>query len=437
MATIKVRVQGEIATNLTPEVKLVCQNDKYDVEFEFDESWANSNFKTALFIYNGKSVPITFDREQNRNVCKIPALYDTELLHIGVKSDDIGGVHTTTPARVGCLLSANDIANGEIPNPTPSQYDEIIALLNKYISGGGGGSSVGGLTEEQVREIVAQETLDLQPKTDESLPTESKEVVGAIKELYEREDKQGLTEEQVKAVVRETAVTQETDPTVPDWAKQAKKPTYSYNEITDKPALFSGDYNDLSNKPTIPSTEGLATVEQLENLTNKTDELEEYSIREVSLVMLEDNELSVELKDKEGKVIASAETTLPMPDRNQFVKDGIVENDIPLTDDEKASACDWLGAMPKPTTNPMGVALLQVVFNPISGSITYSYATVGLNSGNVATYQSNATDMSLMYGNGTTLYVDTPKGKKQAANKEYVDDLVGDIESVLTAILGV
>jgi hypothetical protein len=38
MATIKVRVNGEIATNLTPEVRLVCQNEKYDVEFEFDES---------------------------------------------------------------------------------------------------------------------------------------------------------------------------------------------------------------------------------------------------------------------------------------------------------------------------------------------------------------------------------------------------------------
>ena len=187
MATIKVRVQGEIATNLTPEVRLVCQNDKYDVEFEFDESWANSNFKTALFIYNGKSIVVPFDREQNENVCKIPALYDTELLHIGVKSNDIDGLHTSTPARVGCLLSANDIANGEIPNPTPSQYDEIIALLNKYISGGGG-SSGGGLTEEQVRKIVAEETAGLQTKTDENLETESKEVVGAINEV------KGLTE---------------------------------------------------------------------------------------------------------------------------------------------------------------------------------------------------------------------------------------------------
>jgi hypothetical protein len=158
MATIKVRVQGEISTNLTPEVKLVCQNDKYDVEFEFDESWANSNFKTALFIYNGQLIAIPFDG----NICKIPALYDTQLLHIGVKSNDVVGLHTTTPARVGYLLSANDLTSNKIPEPTKDVYDEIIALINKYIGQGGGGS--GGTDEERVREIVAEETADLVAK---------------------------------------------------------------------------------------------------------------------------------------------------------------------------------------------------------------------------------------------------------------------------------
>ncbi len=87
----------------------------------------------------------------------------------------------------------------------------------------------------------------------------------------------------------------ETDPTVPDWAKEATKPVYDYSEITNtptiptnvgeltndanyitleqvpaqvnadwnategaaqilnKPELFSGDYNDLTNTPTIPT----------------------------------------------------------------------------------------------------------------------------------------------------------------------------------------
>ena len=49
----------------------------------------------------------------------------------------------------------------------------------------------------------------------------------------------------------------ETDPTVPSWAKAPSKPGYSYNEISGKPIFaavaVSGNYNDLTNKPNIPS----------------------------------------------------------------------------------------------------------------------------------------------------------------------------------------
>ena len=69
----------------------------------------------------------------------------------------------------------------------------------------------------------------------------------------------------------------ESDPTVPAWAKAASKPSYTYDEITgkptlatvatsgsyndlsNKPTLFSGSYNDLTDKPTIPSVAGLAS----------------------------------------------------------------------------------------------------------------------------------------------------------------------------------
>lgn len=47
----------------------------------------------------------------------------------------------------------------------------------------------------------------------------------------------------------------ENDPTVPSWAKQSQKPSYTAQEVGALPAntpLFSGSYNDLSDKPTIP-----------------------------------------------------------------------------------------------------------------------------------------------------------------------------------------
>lgn len=49
----------------------------------------------------------------------------------------------------------------------------------------------------------------------------------------------------------------ESDPTVPSWAKQATKPAYAYSEISGTPSLAavatSGSYNDLTDKPTIGS----------------------------------------------------------------------------------------------------------------------------------------------------------------------------------------
>lgn len=85
----------------------------------------------------------------------------------------------------------------------------------------------------------------------------------------------------------------ETDPTVPAWAKAANKPTYTASDVGAVPTtrtvngkalsgnitlnatdvgalpntttLFSGSYNDLTDKPTIPSIAGLATETYVNN----------------------------------------------------------------------------------------------------------------------------------------------------------------------------
>jgi hypothetical protein len=178
-------------------------------------------------------------------------------LHIGVKSDDYAGLHTSTPAKVGCLLSASDIANDKIPEPTKEVYDQIIELLNQYITGGGSGEGV--------------DLRDYQKKVDDGLETTNKTIVGAINEVNKKTGQSsggGLTEEEVREIVAETAITQESDPTVSDWAKEPTKPSYTAQEVGALPSdtpLFSGDYNDLTNKPAIPSTEGLATKEYVDD----------------------------------------------------------------------------------------------------------------------------------------------------------------------------
>lgn len=126
MADIKIKVEGRIATNLTPEVKLVTKNDGYTVEFEFDETWSVSSLKTALFIANGHCIPVPFVG----NVCNVPMLVGVELLNVGVKSDDVLGLQTTTAAKVLCVLSADDLVVDEIPAPSQSVYDRIVEMIN-------------------------------------------------------------------------------------------------------------------------------------------------------------------------------------------------------------------------------------------------------------------------------------------------------------------
>ena len=126
MADIKIKVEGRIATNLTPEVKLVTKNDGYTVEFEFDETWSVSSLKTALFIANGHCIPVPFVG----NICNVPMLVGVELLNVGVKSDDVLGLQTTTAAKVLCVLSADDLVVDEIPAPSQSVYDRIVEMIN-------------------------------------------------------------------------------------------------------------------------------------------------------------------------------------------------------------------------------------------------------------------------------------------------------------------
>ena len=59
-----------------------------------------------------------------------------------------------------------------------------------------------------------------------------------------------------------------------DYADLDNKPTLfsgSYNDLANKPTLFSGDYTDLTNKPTIPDISSYATKTELASKANSAD----------------------------------------------------------------------------------------------------------------------------------------------------------------------
>lgn len=66
----------------------------------------------------------------------------------------------------------------------------------------------------------------------------------------------------------------EKDPTVPAWAKEPNKPTYTFNEIQEKPVFSTvattGSYKDLKDQPSIPSIAGLASESYVSNKASTT-----------------------------------------------------------------------------------------------------------------------------------------------------------------------
>lgn len=120
--------------------------------------------------------------------------------------------------------------------------------------------TAGVITEDMITEQVWLDSEFTVPEQHKVLGIEAGAQVNKIESV--KVNGVEVTPDENKAV-NISCVSSESDPTVPAWAKATNKPTYSYDEITNKPALFSGNYNDLTNKPTIPSVDGLVAEEEL------------------------------------------------------------------------------------------------------------------------------------------------------------------------------
>ena len=167
-----------------------------------------------------------------------------------------------------------------------------LAVAKKYTDTKIAEAAVGGV---DVTELVAEKVAEVVGTATESFDTLG-EMEAAINNKVDKVDGKGLSTndfthaEKTKLASALTSYT-ETDPTVPAWAKAANKPTYTASEVGALPSTtvipttlaaltedathrvvtdtekatwnaksnFSGSYNDLTNKPTIPSIDGLAT----------------------------------------------------------------------------------------------------------------------------------------------------------------------------------
>lgn len=104
---------------------LVCGNSDYFIKFSFDEEWDAYEAKTARFIYTRAGKVRYQDVVFTGDTVQVPVLSMVQAVQVGVFA---GNLRTTTPARIPCRFSVR-CGTGEPEEPTPSQYDQIMALL--------------------------------------------------------------------------------------------------------------------------------------------------------------------------------------------------------------------------------------------------------------------------------------------------------------------
>lgn len=140
-----VKVENKQAKLIEQTFELVCDNSDYEVVFDFDREWETHTIKTAIFVFGKTTVKRIFDG----NICKGVAVEDTNLLYIGVTSDNI---RTTTSAEVKCVKQSITSIADKIKDPSNLLYNELIELLNKFINITKG-FPVGGLAGQVIKKI--------------------------------------------------------------------------------------------------------------------------------------------------------------------------------------------------------------------------------------------------------------------------------------------
>lgn len=108
----------------------VTHNKDYDIQFQFDDSWADVRHKMAVFAYeDGEYGSEIFDGE----ICAVPELPKEGRVYIGLKAGD---ELATELLCVQVCKSANDVITDEYDVPDPKIYEQILDIINNLWGGG-------------------------------------------------------------------------------------------------------------------------------------------------------------------------------------------------------------------------------------------------------------------------------------------------------------
>lgn len=154
----------------TAGTTVVCDNSDYIVHWDLDGEWSAYDTKTMRVIYMDSTYA---DTVFTGDIVALPPVPVPGCVQIGLYAGDI---HTSRMVLLRALSSVRS-ASGAPANPTPDVYDQLMELIK----------GLGGVDPDDIAKAVA-DYLAAHP-------------------------------------------IEETDPTVPEWAKAKTKPTYSAAEV--------------------------------------------------------------------------------------------------------------------------------------------------------------------------------------------------------------
>ena len=129
---IKFSISGQKISILERPTTISYTNE-LEAEFSFSNEWAGRQ-KTAIFKRTGiHAIPVLIENDK----CIVPkeVLRNCSKFEVGVIA---GNIHTTNIVEVYIDRTCYN-EDAEIPDPTPSIYDQIIEKLESIIKGGEGG----------------------------------------------------------------------------------------------------------------------------------------------------------------------------------------------------------------------------------------------------------------------------------------------------------
>lgn len=201
--TIIFTIKNRRISSDTKSIDLIGDNMDYTAVFDLDEDMASERIKTARFIKDDVQEERILD---DNNSCQIPP----ELLKKGYISV---GVYTDEKSTTPCFLQINrSIRETDYPikDPEPDVYRQLLDKIEK----------LKGLREIELR--ADEKSIQWRYVGEEEW-----------KELISFSDI-SVSPEEIKQAVKEYLKDnplEETDPTVPDWAKEPQKPTYTAEEV--------------------------------------------------------------------------------------------------------------------------------------------------------------------------------------------------------------